>query len=116
MEIANLVELYLDSTKLFDMEHCNSVVEKVMFECPSEEDFVLFGKVLYGRHGWGVAAKHFIQIEQLKHRGADQSIMNLALEGKMEHAKFRLKQYTEASLLMERIHQIKARILELEDF
>lgn len=116
MDVANLVEAYLDTTKLFDITHCNSVVDKVMLECSSEEQFVLFGKVLHGRHGWGVAAKHYIQIEQLKHRGADQEILKLALEGKMEHAKIRLKQYAEANALIERIHQIKTRIEELEEF
>ena len=111
---AGLVTLHLDASKLFDLTHCNFVIDKVMSECTTEEQFVLFGKVLYGKHGWGVAAKHYIQLEQFKSRGADQDIMNLALRGQMDAAKQRFKQWHEAKTLLERIHQIKSRILELE--
>lgn len=114
MEIANFVEKYLDPTQLFDLHHCNSVVDKVIEECTSEEQFFLFGKVLNGRHGWGVAAKHYIQIEQLRARGADEGMLALAMKGKIEEAKHRFKQYNEAVALLDRVHQIKARILELE--
>jgi hypothetical protein len=115
MEIASLVETHLDLKKLFDLDHLNFVIEQVMCQCRDDEaEFYMFGKQLTGRHGWGVAAKHYIQYAQLKNRGADQEILKLALAGNIEAAKLRLKQYEDAIKLLERVRVIKRRIIELE--
>jgi len=111
--IFKIVDIHLDRSKLFDLGHCNAVVEKVMAECSSDDEFVSFGKVLYGRHGWGVAAKHYIQIEQLKARGAPPDIVELALRGKIDEARVKFGQFKEAVTVLNRVKEIKARIEEI---
>jgi hypothetical protein len=117
--ITPFITKHLDRAKLYDLDHCNAVVERVMSECTSEDEFVLFGKVLFGKHGWGVAAKHYLQIEQLQDRlkGANDVIaselLELAYTGKMEEAKRKYALYAESKTTLSRVREIKRRLNEI---
>jgi hypothetical protein len=114
MEIAQLVEATLNSKKLFDLAHCNAVIDKITASCDSDDDFVVFGKTLYGKHGWGVAAKLFIQVKQLEEKQAPPEILDLFKQGKDEEALVRFRQYADVQKILKRVRQIKEKISELE--
>lgn len=114
MEISKLVDSNLDSKKLFDLAHCNAVIDKVIASCDTDDDFVVFGKLLYGRHGWGVAAKLLIQVKQLEEKDAPQEIIDLIKKGKDEEALTRFRQFAEVQKILRRVRQIKEQISELE--